>query len=246
MKILGDYHTHTKYSKFNHGKNTIFEMVDRAEKIGLSEIAITDHGPRHLVGIIPWKIKKARREIDEINKTSKVKVYLGMECNFLNFKGKTDLPKKYADLIDIKIVGMHRALFINPFTYFNFVFKNVRDKSGKYVEKNTDAYIKALEKYKFNFISHPQEYVKVNLKRLSKYCEEHNVYLELNNRHFRYTRKEIEMLVHETNVKFIVSSDAHNIFALGHVENALKKVNEYNIPVDRIVNIEKLPDFKRN
>ena len=27
MKIIGDYHTHSKYSKFHHGKNTILEMV---------------------------------------------------------------------------------------------------------------------------------------------------------------------------------------------------------------------------
>ncbi len=245
MKIFGDYHTHSVYSKFHHGKNTVREMVSRAEEIGLKELAITDHGSRHLVGILPWKIKKIRREIDEINKTSKIKVYLGMECNFLNFKGKTDLPKKYADLIDIKIVGMHRALFINPFTYFSFVFKNVRDKSGKYIEKNTDMYIKALEKYKFNFISHPQEYVKVNLKRLAIYCAEHNVYLELNTRHFRYTREEIEMLINETKVKFIINSDAHSALAIGHVENSINKVKEFNIPIDRIVNLDKIPDFKR-
>lgn len=245
MELFGDYHTHTKYSKFNHGKNTILEMVKSAEDLGLKEIAITDHGPRHLVGMWKRNIKKARREIDEINKTSKVKVLLGMECNFLDFNGKTDYPTKYDEYFDIRLVGFHRAVFVNPFTYFRFFFKNIHDKNGKYIEKNTDAYIKAIERYKFNFITHPQEYARVNLMRLAEYCSKHNVYLELNNRHFRYSKEEIEMLINNTDVKFIVNSDAHNRRVVGQVNRIFEIIKEYNIPVDRIVNIDKLPELKK-
>ena len=43
MKILDDYHTHTKYS---HGVGTIEDNVKSAIKKNLKTIAITDHGPR--------------------------------------------------------------------------------------------------------------------------------------------------------------------------------------------------------
>ena len=46
MAFWGDYHTHTIYS---HGKGTIEENVLAAQKIGLKEIAITDHGFRHMM-----------------------------------------------------------------------------------------------------------------------------------------------------------------------------------------------------
>ena len=46
MAYLGDYHTHTIYS---HGKGTVEENVRQAIKMGLKEIAITDHGFRHMM-----------------------------------------------------------------------------------------------------------------------------------------------------------------------------------------------------
>ena len=44
MILTGDYHTHTVFS---HGKGTILENANEAKKIGLKEIAITDHGYGH-------------------------------------------------------------------------------------------------------------------------------------------------------------------------------------------------------
>lgn len=43
MEILGDYHTHTVFS---HGHGSIEDNVKAAIKMGLKEIAITDHGFR--------------------------------------------------------------------------------------------------------------------------------------------------------------------------------------------------------
>ena len=44
MEILGDYHTHTVFS---HGHGSIEDNVKAAIKMGLKEIAITDHGFSH-------------------------------------------------------------------------------------------------------------------------------------------------------------------------------------------------------
>ena len=46
MLLTGDYHTHTPYS---HGKNTVDENAAQAAANGLKEIAITDHGFRHVI-----------------------------------------------------------------------------------------------------------------------------------------------------------------------------------------------------
>ena len=41
MILTADYHTHTPYS---HGKNTVLENAQAAKKLGLKQLAITDHG----------------------------------------------------------------------------------------------------------------------------------------------------------------------------------------------------------
>ena len=51
MAFFGDYHTHTTYS---HGKGSVADNARAAAAVGLKEIAITDHGLRHIIfGISP-------------------------------------------------------------------------------------------------------------------------------------------------------------------------------------------------
>ena len=65
IEIYADYHTHTKYS---HGKGTIMENVLVAKSKGLTEIAITDHGLRHIAfGVRANRIERMRDEIAAIN-----------------------------------------------------------------------------------------------------------------------------------------------------------------------------------
>ncbi|HHY91255.1 MAG TPA: PHP domain-containing protein, partial [Clostridiales bacterium] len=62
MKIFADYHTHTRYS---HGKGTIQQNVEAAQRKGLKEIAITDHGSGHfLYGVKRKDIFKMKKEIE--------------------------------------------------------------------------------------------------------------------------------------------------------------------------------------
>ena len=83
MKLLADLHTHSKNSRFGHGKNTIEEMAISANEIGLVEIGITDHGYSHVFKTNKQKLKQARKIIDEINSWSKTKVLLGIEADII-------------------------------------------------------------------------------------------------------------------------------------------------------------------
>ena len=44
MKITADYHTHTRYS---HGSGTVADNAAAADRLGLKELAVTDHGFNH-------------------------------------------------------------------------------------------------------------------------------------------------------------------------------------------------------
>ncbi len=235
MKILGDYHTHSTYSKFKHGKNTIDEMVESAKAKGLNFLAITDHGPKHIAfGIKRKNIDRARFEIDEINKLGKIKkVYFGIEANLIGKDGTIDLTQQEIDKLDLLIVGYHRGTFnniINPFGLFS--------KSKKQVEKQTQAYINLVNKYDVDFITHLCEYIQVDVKRVAEECAKTDTVLEINNRHYRWTDEQMQQIL-ETDVKFIISSDAHKRSRIAFVDDAMEVVKKFKIPPERIVNYNK-------
>jgi len=243
QKVLGIYHTHTKYSKFNHGKDSVNAMCDKARELGLEEYAITDHSFKHIFGIRKKNIKKLREEIDVENNKQGTKILMGLEMNLLGKNGQIDYPEN-GELLDIRLLGMHKAGMVSIKSFFNFILPNLfRGNSKKVIEMNTDAYINAIKKYKIDLITHPQEYIKVNLTRLANACVENNCYLEINNKHLKYTEEDMAELL-KTDVKFIISSDAHCTEKLGCVCRALEFANQCGVPEERIANLNKLPDFK--
>ena len=235
--IKGDYHTHSKYSSCNHGKNTIEEMVESAKAKGLINLAITDHGPKHLFfGIKRKNIGKARKEIDKINEelesgenSSELKrVYLGVEANIMNKKGDIDLKPEDINKLDILLVGYHRG------TLNKLRRPLLSDKKQK--EIYTQAYVDMVYKYNVDIITHPCEYIKVDCKRLAEACAKTDTLIEINTRHFRFTDEDMLNML-KTNVKFIVSSDAHKKSRIACTDEALAVVNKFNM-ADRVVNLE--------
>lgn len=243
-EVLGSYHTHSKYSKYNHGKDSASNMIKSAQDLKLTEYAITDHGVKHIFGIRKKNVRKLRTLIDEANKTSDTKIYLGLELNLLGVNGETDYYDELDNLLDIRLMGVHKAGRVNVGNFFKFILPNLfKRNSPKTLKTNTEAYISAIKKYKIDLITHPQEYIRVNLYDLAKACVENNCYLELNNKHLNYTKEEIEEIL-PTGVKFIISSDAHKKENIAKFDRVLEFIDECNIPYDQIANLNKVPDFK--
>lgn len=232
MQITGDYHTHSKYSKNFHGKNTIAEMVDFAKDLGLVGLAITDHGPRHIFfGIKRKNILKAREEVDDLKKEKNFNVYLGIEANLIKRNGEIDLTEEELKNLDILIVGYHKGTitdFYNPF----------RNKE-KQKRINTEAYINCLNRYKVDIISHLNEYIKVDVKAVAEVAKERGTIIELNNKHIKFSDEEAKQLI-DSGCKFILSSDAHRKENIARFDRALEFVEKYKIDKSRIVNIENI------
>ena len=234
--MLGDYHTHSKYSSFNHGKDSIADMVESAKTKGLTNLAITDHGPKHLFfGIRRRNIAKARNEIDNINaklasednNSSLKRVYLGVEANLMNKDGDIDLKPKDLEKLDILLVGYHRGTLNS--------LRKPMAKEDKQKERYTKAYINLVYKYNVDIITHPCEYIKVDCKRLAEACAKTDTLIEINTRHYRFTDSDmLDML--GTGVKFIVSSDAHRKTKIASVSEAMAIIAKFSM-ADRVVNL---------
>lgn len=256
MAFFGDYHTHTVFSKkkwlpYKHGKNTFEENIERASELGLKEIAITDHGFNHRVYGTNikniWKLNEQKKDLQE---KYNINVLSGVEANIISSEGDIDISPEEIKSLDILVVGFHTFVkgktFKEGFSMFccNFFANLFKIRSKKNIEKNTRAYIKMLQKYPVDIISHLNYGIaKVDALTVAKEAVKTNTYIELNCKRIHLTKEEIAEMV-KMGVKFIVDSDAHSIDRIADFNLARKVIKEYNIPSENIANKDKLPIFK--
>ena len=201
MDFLGDYHTHTPYS---HGKSTVRENISAAEKKGLRELAITDHGFSHaLYAVKRDRLPKMRAEIDAVE--SSVKTYLGIEANLMGYNGEIDITDEDLAELDILIVGYHR--FVSK-AFLDFSLPNLFSVythigRGQTIKRNTDALIKAVEKYPIDIISHPGADFPIDIVEVARACAATGTFLELNRK--RMLSDEDVLRVLDTSVTLIAS-----------------------------------------
>jgi len=245
MKITADYHVHSTYSRHNHGKSSIEEIVQRAVELGLEEIAITDHGPKHyLFGIKENKIKEAKEKILEMRKKyPQIKILLGVEANILDYRGNTDITDEVLKHCDIILCGYHiGVLFSTPLDAWKFTIMNKIGRKNNKVfeemrEKNTEAVIKAINKYKINILTHPGDKIPLNTEKIAMAAEKTNTILEINNSHSHLNAEEIK-IAKKYDVNFVINSDSHIKDKIGSYEKGLKAAIEAGLDLNRIINLK--------
>lgn len=253
MIILGDYHTHTKYSKHNHGKGTILENASAAANKGLKQIAITDHGFNHLFyGVSRKEIPEIREEILTAKEVAGIDILLGVEANLISLNGDIDLREEDYENLDIILMGHHKMVkYSSRNDRFKLGYANLFDgpfkPSQERISKNTTAFLKALDKQPIDIITHLNYGCPTDTIAVAKMAKQKGVLVELNGKRINFTDKEMEIMASE-GVKFIIDSDAHSPERVGEVNNAINLIFRLGIPVSQVVNLDKLPKFtkKRN
>ena len=211
MRLTADYHVHSTYSRHNHGKSTIEEIVQRAVDIGLEEIAITDHGPKHyMYGIRQDKIKEAKEKVIEMRERyPQIKILMGVEANILDYKGNTDITDEVLKYCDIILCGYHvGALFSTPRDAWKFLVKNKIGKINEEVlremeARNTNAIHEVMRKNKIDILTHPGDKIPVNIDSIAAIAQETGTILEINNSHSHLNAEEIK-IASKYKVKFQV------------------------------------------
>lgn len=251
-KLIGDYHTHTIYSsgfkkKGSHATGTIRCNAEAALAKGLKEIVISDHGPGHyLYGVKKKNIPIMREEIDKLNKEFEPKglrILLGVEANIIGIDGRLDVDDEIIEQIDFLVMGYHYGAaprrmvdglclyVLNPLT------KLFKLGKKRIIDLNTKAYIKALENYPIDMLSHPGSKAGINIVEVARAAAKTGTALEISSKHSELSVESIKLLLDE-DVKYLVNSDAHYPEDIGNVEKAIDKAKQANLPLDRIKNIE--------
>lgn len=249
MILTADYHTHTPYS---HGKNTVLENAVAAKEAGLKEIGITDHGFAHLAfGLKRKKVASLIADCRAAEKTTGVKVLVGMEANILGESGECDLKESDYENFDLFVCGKHVLVAYDGFgawrRYFwsNFAVDKFHCKvSEKLLDYNTKAYIQAIKKNPVDIISHLGYLCPARVKEVAKCAADYGAYVELNSKKTHLTDEELVSLL-DTPVRFVVDSDAHSASRVGEIESVKAQLERVGFPLDRIDNVDgRTPNFR--
>ena len=251
MILLGDYHTHSTYSRHGHGKGSVLENASVAANKGLKQIAITDHGYNHPVfGIRKKDVAELKEDIYNAKEVSGVDILLGIESNMTSFDGDVDLGEEDLEDFDIILMGHHKFVLGNR-KYIDTIslqatngILRIFTPSQERISKNTTSFLKALDKYPIDIITHLNYGAPTDTIAVARTAREKGVYIELNGKRINFTDQEIITMANE-GVKFIINSDAHTPERVGECNKPINLIHRLGIPTSLIANMDKLPKFKK-
>ena len=242
--ITGDFHTH---GSFSHGKGSAYKNAEQAHKKGMKSLAITEHGLFILAGGLSAKeITDARKEFDDAQMAfPEVKMYFGVEADLISPDGEVDLPKKYQDVFDVVLLGMH--YFVKGTRFRNIVwivwqnlFRIFIRNRKRLKEINTRALCKAMQRYRIDALSHlGTSMPDYDIVQVAKVAEETDTCIELNNKHRSLSLDQLVYLA-STGVKYLLASDAHEPEDVGSVDYMLELALKAGINPEKILNLDKI------
>lgn len=238
-RMTFDHHTHTTYS---HGLGTIEENVKAAYEKGLKSIAITDHGPGHLTyGFKLEKIGEVRAEIERLKGLyPDMEILLGVEANTLRKAPYIDVPEDKRDSFDIILAGYHFGILgagmVPNYMYSKF---GMGKNNLSLLVRNTDMILNCLYNNDVAILTHPGDKGPFDIQDIAKACADTDTLIEINGKHPHLNSEEIKIAMKE-DVKFVISSDAHQPEFVGAFRKQLLAALSAGLDPERIVNIERI------
>jgi len=226
----GFFHFHTTSSD---GNNTLPEMIEEVARSGFEYAVVCDHSKSafYANGLKEDRIIEQRKLIDEFNKSSKVKVYHGIESDILK-DGSLD----YSDDI---------------LAEFQFIVASIHSLFNLNEEEMTSRIIKAVENPYTDILAHPtgrlllaRDGYKLDIKKVIDACAANKVAIELNANPHRldldwrniYYARENDCLI-------TINPDAHSTEGVGDIEYGIMIARKAGTQPKEILNCFNEDDF---
>jgi DNA polymerase (family X) len=232
-EIQGDLHVHSAYSD---GSNSIKEIAEATAQRKYAYVGIADHSQSLKIaqGLNIEAIKVKKKEIEQINKESKIKVFCGTECD-IKTDGSLDYPDEILKLFDYVAIGIHTG------------FKMDREQA-------TERILAGMNNPFVTFLAHPtcrmigyREGFDLDMEKIFEQAVQTHTALEINSFPDRLDLNDIMVKRgKELGVQFIIGSDAH---ALQHLDNMIFGVATARrgwLEIDDVINtfdVQKIQTF---
>jgi histidinol phosphatase-like PHP family hydrolase len=191
-----DLHVHTSKSD---GRDSVFNVIEAAEKKGLDVIAITDHGPGHSSGVTENDVRQTRREVSLLQGSYHVKVLVGIEAEILP-TGELYLADREG--MDIVLASYHGAP--TEESYYRAVLMALEDPKVDVL-----AHYGWSAEIRFAPIARCEDELVEDLKK-------NDVAIEINSKH-ELPSPDFLMKCRDSGVKYTIGSDAHKATDVGSV-----------------------------
>jgi DNA polymerase (family X) len=218
--IRGELHCHSTWSD---GKHTLEEMALAARQRGYHYLAITDH-PR-------GTLAEQDLEVDALNeRLAPFRILNGIEVN-IRIDGSLSLPDEVLAERDWVIASLHGAFDRNP----------------------TERVLAAMENPHVDCIGHLtarkiniRQPAKVEVERVIQKAAETGTFLEINSQPNRLDLRDTHArLAGEAGVKIVVSTDAHELRALAHIEVGVAQARRAWLTKDQVLNTRPWPQIQK-
>jgi DNA polymerase (family 10) len=218
--VKGDLHTHTTYSD---GRDSLERMALAARERGYSYYAVTDH-PR-------GSLAEQDLEIDALNARLKpFRILKGIEVN-IRIDGSLSLPDEVLAERDWVMASLHAAFD--------------RDATERVLTAMDNPHVDCighLTARKIN-IRPPAD---VDIERVVSKALETGTFLEINAQPNRLDIRDTHArLAGEAGLKVAISSDAHQLAALGHMEMGVAQARRAWLTKDQVLNTRTWPQIAK-
>ncbi len=228
----GFFHFHTTWSD---GNNTLKEMVEEGEKAGFKYFALCDHSKSayYANGLKEKRILLQHKEIEEFNKSSKSRVYKGIESDILK-DGSLDYSNEILSQFEFVVASIH-SIFNLP------------------EDEMTARIIKAIENQYTDLIAHPtgrlllrRDGYKLNIKKIIEACSQNDVAIEINaNPHRLDLDWRNIFYAREKGCKFSINPDAHSIDGIYDINYGIMIARKGGILSSEVINCFNELEFQK-
>ena len=228
---LKGVHVHTNWSD---GKNTILEMSNKAQELGLRYIVITDHSrsAAYAGGLSIESVIEQHSEIDKLNEQiNDFKIFKGIESDILT-DGSLDYPDEVLKSFDVVIASVHSS--------FNMSKKDM-----------TKRIIFAIMSPFTHILGHPTGRLllarppyEVEIKDVIQAAADYGKVIEINSNPYRLDLSwENVIYAKEKGVKISINPDAHNSGTISDIFVGVKVARKGWLEAKDVINCLDYEDF---
>lgn len=227
--LKGDCHSHSDWSD---GGSPIPEMVATAMELGHDYLALTDHSPRLRIanGLSAARLSEQLRLIDAINHhlAGEFTLLKGIEVDILD-DGTLDQSPEMLEQLDLRVASVHSKLAMAS-------------------APMTQRMIRAVQNPHTNVLGHctgrltggargTRDQSTFDARAVFEACADNDVAVEINSRPERCDPPdELLVLAREIGCLFSIDSDAHAPGQLDLLQFGAARAEQFEIPVEAIVN----------